>query len=634
MAFVLGEPTVQQYFDSNGDPLVNGTIEFYVTNTTTPATIYSDSIGTAIGTSVTLNSIGAPANSGVPVALFFDTDVTYKIVRKDAAGTEIAPTIDPFNPTGGDSDDSTELLTDYNAVGDGVTNDTTAVHNWLNAAMASGKRARAPAGTYLMDSYAVTTMTGDIEVECDRNAVFKYRTAESAPLFSFGHTSAGVYGIRWHGGQMDNSGGAFASGAQSNTCLELERLINYEVVGVHFKGEASYDDANTVPTGTDSGITTVNCARGRIHSNVFEGQGDAGIYLSGGALTASSDDGGQTLIFANHFLQCDIAITAKRDVDRTLIYGNEITDCRVGIINLEANSVDPGRMHQIYGNNLKRIETRAIELRVNDGWQVFGNTIEDWGYESDGTTVSSEPRAIVLEGSDNCDIHDNIIRMSEWSASVSHHGIYVDEETVNSVLYTPANNYIRNNRISDCEFGITEGTVGQNRYADNIFENVTTDYNSMDASALVKRIDTGDSQLALTNVGNVGAGEDDLQTLTIPANTLKSNTNRIIKVRAWGLTAGNANAKTLKFHFGSTVIDTVTLTTSQASNWAFDVVITGSTSQNVYSEFTQGGATAIHQIARSNPSETITSAIVVKCTGEGVADDDVVSDGMTLEIVR
>ena len=96
MAYLLGEPTVQQYFDVNGDPLVNGSVEFYVTGTSTPTSIYSDDTGTAIGTSVTLNTLGAPENSGTAVALFFDDQVTYKIIRKDASGTPIPPTIDPY----------------------------------------------------------------------------------------------------------------------------------------------------------------------------------------------------------------------------------------------------------------------------------------------------------------------------------------------------------------------------------------------------------------------------------------------------------------------------------------------------------------------------------------------------------
>jgi hypothetical protein len=99
MPYKLGEPTVQQYFDASGDPLVGGRIEFYLWNTTTATPVYSDSIGTSVGTSVSLDLNGAPVNAnGTPIALFFDTAVTYRIVRKDAADGVIGPTIGPYVP--------------------------------------------------------------------------------------------------------------------------------------------------------------------------------------------------------------------------------------------------------------------------------------------------------------------------------------------------------------------------------------------------------------------------------------------------------------------------------------------------------------------------------------------------------
>ena len=104
MAYIIGEATVQQYFDANG-PLANGTIEFYLTGTSTPTEIYSDSAGTSQGTSVSLNAIGAPQSSaGVAIALFFNDAITYKIIRKDASGTAVPPTIDPYTvPAGGNA---------------------------------------------------------------------------------------------------------------------------------------------------------------------------------------------------------------------------------------------------------------------------------------------------------------------------------------------------------------------------------------------------------------------------------------------------------------------------------------------------------------------------------------------------
>jgi uncharacterized protein YjbI with pentapeptide repeats len=126
MGYILGEPTVQQYFDANGDPLENGTIEFFIYNTSTPTPIYSNSTGTSAGTSVTLNSIGAPKNGGTSIALFFDESVVYKIVRKDSAGSAIAPTIGPYYPNGGSpitidavASTATDSLYDYTGTSNG-----------------------------------------------------------------------------------------------------------------------------------------------------------------------------------------------------------------------------------------------------------------------------------------------------------------------------------------------------------------------------------------------------------------------------------------------------------------------------------------------------------------------------------
>lgn len=82
-------PVPLQFMDSNGDPLSGGVLEFYLAGTTTPANLYSDSSGTSIGTSITLNSDGYPESGGNIITLFRDTAVDYKIIALTAAAVTI-----------------------------------------------------------------------------------------------------------------------------------------------------------------------------------------------------------------------------------------------------------------------------------------------------------------------------------------------------------------------------------------------------------------------------------------------------------------------------------------------------------------------------------------------------------------
>ena len=102
--FILIDVFGPQFEDVNGNPLVNGSIEAYVSGTNTPARIYFDSAGASYATSVNLNSLGMPVSSGgTPVSLYADPAVTYKFIVKDASGSAVPPTIDPWNPGGAQS---------------------------------------------------------------------------------------------------------------------------------------------------------------------------------------------------------------------------------------------------------------------------------------------------------------------------------------------------------------------------------------------------------------------------------------------------------------------------------------------------------------------------------------------------
>ncbi len=72
-----------------------GTMEFYLAGTTTPTNLFSDEIGTSIGTSISLNSGGYPQSGGNIVNLYYDAEIDIKIIIRDAAGGEIV-TVDPI----------------------------------------------------------------------------------------------------------------------------------------------------------------------------------------------------------------------------------------------------------------------------------------------------------------------------------------------------------------------------------------------------------------------------------------------------------------------------------------------------------------------------------------------------------
>lgn len=94
--YVKGQPFIPQFIDpSTGSLMASGTVEFYLYDTVTPTPYYTNSTGTSGGTSLTLGSGGKPSTD-----IFFDSDIVYKIVVKNAAGTTL-DTIKPYYPVGG-----------------------------------------------------------------------------------------------------------------------------------------------------------------------------------------------------------------------------------------------------------------------------------------------------------------------------------------------------------------------------------------------------------------------------------------------------------------------------------------------------------------------------------------------------
>lgn len=87
----LFQPSVHRATGTSGSSLSGATWTFYITGTSTPATVYADSgLATPLSNPVVADSGGKFAN------IYLDDEVTYRAVLKDSGGTTIKD-IDPFN---------------------------------------------------------------------------------------------------------------------------------------------------------------------------------------------------------------------------------------------------------------------------------------------------------------------------------------------------------------------------------------------------------------------------------------------------------------------------------------------------------------------------------------------------------
>lgn len=134
-------------------------------------------------------------------------------------------------------------------------------------------------------------------------------------------------------------------------------------------------------------------------------------------------------------------------------------------------------------------------------------------------------------------------------------------------------------------------------------------------------------------VGNIGTGDDDLMTYTVPANTL-SATNMSLRFKAWGSYANNANAKTLKVKFGSDVW-IMSSYGSTSAKWVIEgtIVRTGAATQDVCIECRSvtGGSLVQINMDQTAAAQTLANANVLKLTGTGTSNNDLLQEGFVIE---
>lgn len=113
-----------------------------------------------------------------------------------------------------------------------------------------------------------------------------------------------------------------------------------------------------------------------------------------------------------------------------------------------------------------------------------------------------------------------------------------------------------------------------------------------------------------TTSGTTQNTEYPINNVTLPANAMTANGDGV-QVVAWGTTAANANAKTLKLYFGTTVVATVTGNTGNNVPWSVDMTVirTGTGAQSYFGEI---GVNGTYTQFAGTCSETETATILIK----------------------
>ena len=76
--------------DASGNPVSNGTVEFYEAGTSTPKTVYADKdLSTTLGTVISTDSSGYPKTSGNARTLVFTGTSAFKMIVKDSSGATL-----------------------------------------------------------------------------------------------------------------------------------------------------------------------------------------------------------------------------------------------------------------------------------------------------------------------------------------------------------------------------------------------------------------------------------------------------------------------------------------------------------------------------------------------------------------
>lgn len=268
--------------------------------------------------------------------------------------------------------------------------------------------------------------------------------------------------------------------------------------------------------------------------------------------------------------------------------------------------------------------TRGFGITATPNWDTrMGGTAVTGG--TPATATRYYVRVVATSGSQTLYV-DEVSTATNAVASVSVSQIVVGAHKSGVPAYTTfLNGYIP-------LLAIYAGDLSAHPQYQRILEYFNTEYGfALTTTSVAQGTNTQSLIVSnnTTSVGNVGIGEDDLITYSLPANYL-SATGDSVSFEASFKIANSINAKRLRFYFGATnVFDSgaagIPVSTAIDIKMQGRVTRTGTNTEIADVSISTNNATlATYTQVTTGMAVTLTSAVTMKATGEAVSNDDII----------
>lgn len=434
-----------QFFNNSGVPLAGGKLYTYQAGTTTPQTTYTTNAGNvAHSNPIILDSSGRVPNGG-EIWLLIATN--YKFVLNTSTDVLIATwdNITGINGTGIASNASviqydpagtgavsttvqaklrqTVSIKDFGAVGDGITNDTTAWKAFVNYLVANGGTGLLNAGTYLVDSWS-PDLTGNAPFEIigdgQNVSILKNRTPNNSFFYTSNGNNITLSDFTMNGDYTGTPAAATAGGNLVFVNSNHITLRNIDFVSFRRVAVMMYNDHQDTPTNVYKDVVIENC-------NAY-GNNDYSNNVGPSA-----------------FLIADIDYVRIEGcyIENIGLYGYELkNDCNYGII---TNCTGQNVFYGIYFGGDGALTSLGYVKRANVSNCSFKNVYEAVAM---GRASYNIVDSILVDNSDTANSYFTVdVRNNSNNNSITNIVVHGTNYTLCTIKDTSLNNYIEFSEI-------------------------------------------------------------------------------------------------------------------------------------------------------------------------------------------